>query len=114
VCRGPKVYHFAVENVGWYVIFSAQVDPTAIMSATLKLNNGAIMPTVGFGTWRADTSLLEAAITSALKAGYRHLDCAALYRNEHIVGAGIAASIKDGTCSRADLFITSKLPYATI
>lgn len=45
---------------------------------TLKLNNGISMPALGFGTYANDRQDGEtyAAVTSALEAGYRHLDCA--------------------------------------
>lgn len=48
-------------------------------------------------------------MVAALKAGYRHIDCAAAYGNEAEVGAAIAESLAAGVCTRADLFITSKL-----
>jgi alcohol dehydrogenase (NADP+) len=68
------------------------------------------LPAPGFGTWRADPEKLEAAVYHALKTGYRHLDCAGLYKNEHIVGAAIARALADGILSsRSELFITSKL-----
>ena len=40
---------------------------------------------------------------------YRHIDCAAVYKNEHEVGAAIAGAIKDGVLRRDQLFVTSKL-----
>ena len=45
----------------------------------------------------------------ALKAGYRHLDCAAIYRNEAAVGEALQKCIKDGVVKREDVFITGKL-----
>jgi diketogulonate reductase-like aldo/keto reductase len=40
---------------------------------------------------------------------YRHIDCACDYGNEHEVGAGIKAAIASGVCTRAELWVTSKL-----
>ena len=40
-----------------------------------KLNTGATIPAIGFGTWQ-DADSQEAAVTEALKAGYRHIDTA--------------------------------------
>lgn len=72
---------------------------------TFKLNTGAEIPAVGFGTWQAPPAEVEAAVKLALESGYRHLDCAAIYRNEAAVGAGIKAS----GVPRSEIFITSKL-----
>lgn len=46
---------------------------------------------------------------AAVKIGYRHLDCAAIYRNERAVGSAIKKLIIEGTVEREDLFITSKV-----
>lgn len=68
------------------------------------------MPVPGFGTWRCDPSLLQPAIVAAIRAGYRHIDTGP-YRNEALVGAGIREAISQGLISsRAELFITGKLP----
>ena len=41
----------------------------------LKLNTGATIPALGFGTWQ-DKDAQEDAVLEALKAGYRHIDTA--------------------------------------
>jgi len=76
----------------------------------LAQHDGRSMPAIGFGTWRADADKLEPAVFHALEAGYRHIDCAPIYRNEHIVGAAIARAIAAGVVTREALYITSKLP----
>ncbi|THX97590.1 putative aldehyde reductase I [Aureobasidium pullulans] len=70
-----------------------------------QLNTGAKIPAVGFGTWQAAPKEVESAVECALKEGYRHIDCAAIYRNETEVGEGIR---KSGV-PREDIFITGKL-----
>ena len=47
----------------------------ATSSSTVKLNTGAEVPAIGFGTWQ-DKDAQENAVTEALKAGYRHIDTA--------------------------------------
>lgn len=75
------------------------------LNRSFTLNTGANIPAVGFGTWQAAPREVEKAVEIALKAGYRHLDCAAVYDNEVEVGAGIKAS----GVKREDIFITTKL-----
>lgn len=67
------------------------------------------MPDVGFGLWKVDPADCERVILDAVKAGYRHFDCAADYANEQAVGQGIKAAIDAGHVTREDLWITSKL-----
>lgn len=43
-----------------------------------KLNNGAQIPSIGFGTWQ-DVGSQEAAVKEAIKAGYRHIDTARVF-----------------------------------
>lgn len=75
------------------------------LNRTFTLNTGAKIPAVGFGTWLAAPHEVENAVEIALKAGYRHIDGAAIYRNETEVGLGIKKSGVD----RKDIFLTSKL-----
>ncbi|KAK4087034.1 hypothetical protein Purlil1_8553 [Purpureocillium lilacinum] len=71
----------------------------------LTLNTGASIPAVGLGTWQAKPGEVGRAVEHALKSGYRHIDCALIYRNEKEVGDAIKAS----GVPRSEIFITSKL-----
>jgi D-xylose reductase len=71
--------------------------------------NKNTIPQVGFGLWKIAQEDCEEAVYNAIKAGYRHLDSACDYGNEVQVGKGIQRAIKDGLCSRQELWVTSKL-----
>jgi 2,5-diketo-D-gluconate reductase A len=71
----------------------------------VKLNSGYEIPQLGFGVFLVPADEAEKAVTEALEAGYRHIDTAAIYRNEEGVGAAIAKS----GIARDELFITTKL-----
>ncbi|MFJ8822874.1 aldo/keto reductase [Streptomyces sp. NPDC102467] len=63
------------------------------------------MPQLGFGVWQVPDDQAEQAVTTALEAGYRSIDTAAVYGNEEGTGRAIAAS----DVPREDLFVTTKL-----
>lgn len=67
------------------------------------------MPVIGLGTWKSKENEVYTAVYEALKIGYRHIDCAWAYDNEHVVGRAINDAIKEGIIKREDLFVTSKL-----
>lgn len=71
----------------------------------VTLNNGVRMPILGFGVFQVPDEDTERAVTDALAAGYRLIDTAASYLNEHAVGRAIAAS----GIPRDELFVTTKL-----
>ncbi|XP_057459118.1 NADPH-dependent aldo-keto reductase, chloroplastic-like [Lotus japonicus] len=74
-----------------------------------ELNTGAKIPSVGLGTWLAAPGVVANAIATAVDVGYRHLDCAQIYRNEKEIGDGLKKLFADGVVKREDMFITSKL-----
>ncbi|MDX3234422.1 aldo/keto reductase [Streptomyces sp. ME03-5709C] len=71
----------------------------------ITLNNGVTMPQLGFGVFQVPDADTKAAVTSALEAGYRSIDTAAIYGNEAGVGQALAAS----GIARDELFVTTKL-----
>jgi 2,5-diketo-D-gluconate reductase A len=71
----------------------------------ITLNNGQTIPQFGFGVFQIEPKNTAAAVSTALKAGYRHIDTAEMYGNEAEVGEAVAASGLD----RGEVFITSKL-----
>jgi len=75
----------------------------------ISLRTGAGMPSVGLGLWKIPREDAADAVVEAIRAGYRHLDSACDYGNEVEVGQGISRALKEGLCSREDLWITSKL-----
>ena len=70
------------------------------------LNNGISIPVLGFGTWKAENGeVAYQAVLEALKDGYRHIDTAAIYKNEESVGR----AIRDSGIPRQEIFVTTKL-----
>ncbi|AZM64386.1 oxidoreductase [Streptomyces sp. WAC 01420] len=63
------------------------------------------MPQLGFGVWQVPDAEAEGAVATALQAGYRSIDTAAIYGNEEGTGRAVAAS----GIPREDLFITTKV-----
>lgn len=80
----------------------------------IKLNNGALMPQLGFGTFLAAQGEAGESVRCALEAGYRHIDCAAVYANEHEIGEVFKKVFNDPASGikREHVFITSKLAPA--
>ncbi|GIF15746.1 aldo/keto reductase [Actinoplanes teichomyceticus] len=76
---------------------------TAIPAVTL--NNGVTIPQLGLGVFQIPDAETRAAVTTALEAGYRSIDTAAVYGNETGVGRALAAS----GLPRDELFVTTKL-----
>ena len=72
---------------------------------TITLNNGLGMPQLGFGVWKVADEQATTAVEKALEAGFRSIDTAKIYGNEHGVGRAIAQS----NIPREELFITTKV-----
>ena len=64
------------------------------------------IPSVGYGTWASgDNSWAKDATLTALKEGYRHLDCAWMYGVDEAVGQ----AIKESGVPREEIFVTTKV-----
>ncbi|MBB5646111.1 aldo/keto reductase [Pedobacter cryoconitis] len=72
-------------------------------------NNTIHMPVLGFGTLIPDAAETISATRDALKAGFRHFDCAERYRNESAVGEALQAGLSAEGLSREEIFVTTKL-----
>ncbi|NKY13900.1 aldo/keto reductase [Streptomyces somaliensis] len=72
---------------------------------SLTLNNGVAMPQLGLGVWQVPDDEAVEAVGTALEAGYRSVDTAAVYQNERGTGRAVAAS----GIPREELFVTTKL-----
>ena len=72
---------------------------------TITLNNGVVMPQLGFGVWQVPDNEAADAVGAALEAGYRSIDTAAVYENEKGTGHALASS----GIPREELFVTTKL-----
>uniref|UniRef100_A0A1I7VLL6 Oxidoreductase n=2 Tax=Loa loa TaxID=7209 RepID=A0A1I7VLL6_LOALO len=71
------------------------------MTSVIKLNSGHYIPSVGLGTWLSEPGQVGNALKIALNNGYRHIDCAHIYKNQIELGGAFA--------ERADVFVTSKI-----
>ena len=86
------------------------VNPATVPQITLY--DGATIPVVGLGTFGSDTysaDQVAAAVDTAIRMGYRHLDCAAIYGNEKEIGQALAKLFAEGVVKREELWITSKV-----
>ena len=76
------------------------------MGTTYTLNSGHTIPVLGFGVYQTPSASAKRLVEHAVAAGYRHVDSAAVYRNEATSAAGLLSS----GISRDELFFTSKTP----
>lgn len=76
---------------------------------TIPLNNGRELPAIGLGTWKSAPGEVGKAVLEALRCGYRHIDCAAIYGNEKEIGTALRSALDQGLVKREDLWVTSKL-----
>lgn len=72
---------------------------------TVTLNNGVVMPQIGYGVYQVDPAECERCVSDALKVGYRMIDTAQAYHNEE----GVGAAVNKSGIARDELFIVSKV-----
>lgn len=85
------------------------IDPAAVPQ--VKLSDGDSMPAIGLGTFGSDKyshSEVAEAVLEAGRFGWRHFDCASVYRNEAEIGVSLETLQKEGA-DRDELWITSKV-----
>ncbi|WP_410611273.1 aldo/keto reductase [Amycolatopsis sp. lyj-109] len=75
------------------------------MAMTFTLNNGVTMPALGFGVFQTPPDETVAAVETALRTGYRHIDTAAAYGNERQVGEAVRRS----GLARSEIFLETKI-----
>lgn len=71
----------------------------------VRLNNGVMMPALGFGVYQISAEDTERAVSEALETGYRMIDTAASYFNEEQVGD----ALRHSGLKREEVFVTTKL-----
>ncbi|MBY8857718.1 aldo/keto reductase [Nocardia sp. CA2R105] len=72
---------------------------------SIVLNDGSVIPRLGFGVFQVPPGDAAAAVTSALEVGYRSIDTAAVYANE----AGVGDAVRKSGLDRDEVYLTSKL-----
>jgi 2,5-diketo-D-gluconate reductase A len=72
---------------------------------TIILNDGNVIPQLGFGVWQVPPDITAASCAEAIRAGYRSIDTAEGYQNER----GVGRAVHESDVARGDIFITSKL-----
>lgn len=75
---------------------------------------GAKIPCIGLGTWTLKGDECAHIVSQGIKAGYRHIDTAAMYDNEQAVGEGLRAGIAASGLGRDDIFVTTKVWFTDI
>ncbi|TET48030.1 MAG: aldo/keto reductase [Actinomycetota bacterium] len=92
-----------------FTIAKDSIDPEMVPKRILY--TGAEVPGIGLGTFGSDRFSGEdiaEAVKGAISVGYRHIDCASIYENEHLIGESFGQVIKGGV-KREELWINSKL-----
>ena len=89
---------------------SERIDPGLVPKRTLY--TGEEIPALGIGTFgsdKYDAAAVSEAVYGAVKAGYRLIDCAAVYQNEKEIGRVLERLFTEKEVTREELFITSKV-----
>lgn len=76
-----------------------------ILNESYTISNEVTIPKIGFGTWQISNDDVRQAVLDALSVGYRHIDTAALYKNEN----GVGTAIKNSNIPRNEIFLTTKI-----
>ena len=72
---------------------------------TVMLNNGVLMPILGFGVYQVPDEETTKVVSEAIEIGYRMFDTAQAYHNE----AGVGRAIKNSGIDRKEFFLVTKI-----
>ncbi|CAG8971775.1 hypothetical protein HYALB_00001884 [Hymenoscyphus albidus] len=75
------------------------------INSKIRMNSGYEIPRLGYGVYQTPADVTEDVVTKAFEAGYTHIDCAVVYRNEQPCGLAISKS----SLPRSSIFFTSKV-----
>ncbi|XP_072387172.1 prostaglandin F synthase 1-like [Diabrotica undecimpunctata] len=76
----------------------------------LIMRGGIKIPSIGYGTYTLMNEVdAFKALDKALEVGYRHIDTATVYGNEHIIGKVLRKWFSEKNLKREDIFVTTKL-----
>ncbi|GAA1671913.1 aldo/keto reductase [Glycomyces endophyticus] len=74
-------------------------------SEPVKLNDGQVMPRIGYGTYKVGDDEAQEAVEAALATGYRLVDTAEMYGNE----VGVGRAVNGSGVPREEVFLTTKV-----
>lgn len=74
-------------------------------SPLVSLSDGRAIPQLGLGVYKASDAEAFHAVSTALDAGYRHVDTASFYENER----GVGEAVRSSGVARHEVFVTSKV-----
>ncbi|MFF2087930.1 aldo/keto reductase [Nocardia sp. NPDC058176] len=72
---------------------------------TIVLNDGNVIPQLGYGVWQVPEDEVTGVVAEALRVGYRSIDTAAVYGNEE----GVGRAIRESGIPRDEIYVTTKL-----
>ena len=105
----PRVIKVSPHNLEQLIEQSKRRYATVEDVPSATLNDGRKIPLVGLGTWQAKPGQVRDAVLTAMRKGYRHIDCAEYYANEHEIGQALSVVFAEGVVKREHVFLTSKL-----
>jgi len=105
----PRIVKLTPQNMERFLEAGRRKYTVIENMPTATLKSGEAMPLIGLGTWKSKAGQIKDATLHALRAGYRHIDCAEYYANEHEIGQALQIVFAEGVVKREDVFLTSKL-----